>query len=135
MPIGRPGVRRPRVAIVGSVDETRALDPPVQNAAEARQACEELGRELANTGWDVVVYSAKSTFVEADFVRGYASAVGSAQRGSIHVHTPRSKAGFDQFDDHPELFDIRADPSRDWEVSFYRSLAQCDGVLLVGGGR
>ena len=48
---------RPRVAVVGSVDETRVFDPPVTDPAVARQACEELGGELAVAGWDLVVYS------------------------------------------------------------------------------
>jgi hypothetical protein len=35
----------------------------------------------------------------------------------------------------PELFQFVNDPSPDWEVSFYRSLASVAGVLLIGGGR
>ena len=38
---------RPKVAIVGSVDEARTFDPPVTDPAEARLACERLGGELA----------------------------------------------------------------------------------------
>jgi hypothetical protein len=125
---------RPRVAIVGSVDETRVFDPPVTDPAAARQACEDLGRELAKSGWDVVVYSAKRMFIEADVVRGYV-AYTPASPGSIHVHSPLGKGSFDELRRHPELFDVRADSSRDWEVSFYRSLAGCDGVILIGGGR
>jgi hypothetical protein len=127
-------VSRPKVAIVGSIDEARDFEPLVTDSASARRACEELGRELAAAGWDIVVYSAKAMFIEADFVRGYVSADTPAP-GSIHVHAPLGKGSFDEFRDHPELFDVRADPSRDWEVAFYRSLAQCDGVLLMGGGR
>ncbi len=43
---------RPKVAIVGSVDEARTFDPPVTDPAEARLACERLGGELAaGRGW------------------------------------------------------------------------------------
>lgn len=59
---------RPRVAVVGSVKGTRTFDPPVRQPAEARQAAEEIGRELAEAEWDLTVYSADSGFVEADVV-------------------------------------------------------------------
>jgi hypothetical protein len=80
-------VSRPKVAIVGSIDEARDFEPPVTDPAIARRACEEFGRELAAAGWDIVVYSAKAMFIEADFVRGYVSADTPAP-GSIHVHAP-----------------------------------------------
>lgn len=34
----------------------------------------------------------------------------------------------------PELFDTRPSASDDWEVSFYRSLLNVDGVILIGVG-
>jgi hypothetical protein len=125
---------RPQAAIVGSVDESRDFQPPLADPAGARRACEELGRELAIAEWDLVVYSAKPTFIEADVVRGY---VGSrkATPNSIHLHTPIGKGSFVEYADHPDVFDVRPDPSGDWEVSFYRSLSRCDGVVLLGGGR
>jgi hypothetical protein len=75
---------RPQAAIVGSVDETRVFDPPVPDPAGARLACAELGRELAVAGWDLVVYSVKPKFIEADVVRGYVAS-GKATSKSIHV--------------------------------------------------
>lgn len=121
------------VAIVGSVDETRTFDPPLTDAAVAREACAELGRELAAAGWDLVVYSADETFVEGDVVRGFVDA--GPPDGSVHVHAPIGTEAFSKFRDRRELFNPVPDLSRDWEVSFYRSLASSDGVLLVGGGR
>src|SRR5664279_5111927 len=38
-------VSRPRIAVVGSVDETRQFEPPVTDPWTARRACEELGGE------------------------------------------------------------------------------------------
>jgi len=127
-------VSRPQIAVVGSVDETRQFDPPVTDPAAARLACEELGQELAQAGWDLIVYSGKPAFVEADVVRGYLRA-DKTLPGSIHVRAPLGKGGFGEFSAHGEAFDIQPDPSGDWEVSFYRSLPSADGVLLVGGGR
>jgi hypothetical protein len=125
---------RPQAAIVGSVDESRVFDPPVSDAAGARRACEELGRELAVAEWDLVVYSAKPRFIEADVVRGYVGS-GKAAAASIRVHAPIGKGSFAEYAEQPDVFDARPDPSRDWEVSFYRSLSGCDGVILLGGGR
>ncbi len=125
---------RSRVAIVGSVDESRTFDPPITDATATRAAAGELGHALAVAGWDIVVYSADPMFIEADVVRGYVSS-GSAQPSSIHVHAPLGKGVFDELRQNPKLFDLRSDPSRDWEVSYYHSLAGCDGVLLIGGGR
>ena len=125
---------RPKVAVVGSVDETRLFDPPMTEPEKARQACEELGAGLAAAGWDLIVYSAKRGFVEADVVRGYVGS-GKAMPGSIQVRAPIGKSGFDELSTHPEVFDPRADASSNWEVSYYRSLFGVDGVLLVGVGR
>lgn len=125
---------RPQIAVVGSVDETRQFDPPVTDPAAARLACEEIGQGLAQAGWDLIVYSGKPAFVEADVVRGYLRA-DKTLPGSIHVRAPLGKGGFGEFSAHGKAFDIQPDPSGDWEVSFYRSLPSADGVLLVGGGR
>jgi hypothetical protein len=127
-------VVRPQAAIVGSVDESRVFDPPVSDPAGARLACEELGRELAIAEWDLVVYSAKPTFIEADVVRGYVGS-GKAAPASIRVRAPIGKGSFVEYAEQRGVFDVRPDPSGDWEVSFYRSLSGCDGVVLVGGGR
>lgn len=125
---------RPKAAIVGSVDETRTFDPPVPDPAAARQACEALGTQLAAAGWDLMVYSVQPTFIEADVVRGYVAS-GRAVPGSVHVRSPIGKGNFAEYETHPETFDLRLDSSADWEVTFYRSLQDCDGVVLIGGGR
>src|SRR5207248_7830594 len=125
----------PRAAIVGSVDTTRILEPPVKNPVLAREACAEIGRELADAGWDIEVYSANTTFIEADVVHGYLSGDAAARPNSIHVRAPVGKSAFDEVRDYPEIFDFQPDPSRDWEVTFYRQLVRSDAVILIGGGR
>jgi hypothetical protein len=125
---------RPRAAIVGSVEEARNFDPPVTDAAGARRAGEELGRELAIAGWDLIVYSAAPKFIEADVVRGFVAS-GKAAPGSVRVYAPIGKGAFSQHPDRLDVFDPRTDTSGDWEVAFYRSLFDCDGVVLIGGGQ
>ncbi len=126
-------MNRPRVAIVGSVDIARTLDPPLQDTERARSACAELGRELNAAGWALTVYSSDPMFIEAEVVRGYLES-GKAEPGSVQVRARRGKDGFEGLDIAPDVLDVRADPSGDWEVSFYRSLVDSHGVLLVGGG-
>jgi hypothetical protein len=121
-------VSRPRIAVVGSVDESRTFDPPIIGPGQARKACEELGFALAEADWNLVVYSSKPSFIEADVVRGYRLSE-KAPPKSIEVRVPIGKATFEDDD----IFDPRPDSSKDWEVSFYRSLVGCDGVLLIGG--
>jgi len=123
------------VAVVGSVQEDRDYNPPLEHVAEARKACEELGRELATQGCDIVVYSNDPKFIEADIVRGYVAS-GKAVAGSIHVRAPYGKAtGFEGFTQQPDLFDHKPDSRKQWEVPFFRSLSSTNGILIVGGGR
>lgn len=131
-----PAPPRPLIAIVGSVDPSRANELGLRDIDRAPGACAALGHELGANGMDIVVYSSAADFVECDVVRGYTT-VDEAPPRSIQVRAPQ-RIGAGQFpnaDARPELFDYRPDASEDWEVSFYRSLVETDGVLLVGGGR
>lgn len=127
---------RSLIAVVGSLDAGRKYDPPLRDLELARQACEQIGRELAVQGCDIVVYSSEAGFVEADIVRGYVAS-GQAQPGSIKVRSPLGAPGaqFEESKQQRELFDVRSDASPDWEVSYYRSLVETQGILLLGGGR
>lgn len=131
-----PLSKRSLVAIVGSVDAARAQELGLRNVDEAAGACAALGRELAAQGLDVVVYSSDATFIEGNVVSGYAASDAALPR-SIQVRSPQhyGTAQFPEARHRPELFDNRPDSSEDWEFSFYRSLVETDGVLLVGGGR
>jgi hypothetical protein len=124
------------VAIAGSAEPGRSYDPPLNDTVTAQEAAAELGRELAASGCGIVVYSSDSKFIEAHVVRGYVES-GQALPGSIQVRAPQ-EAGvvfFAGMKSNPELFDLRLDANDDWEVSFYRSLPEVDGLALIGGGR
>jgi hypothetical protein len=123
------------IAIVGSADPARATALGLRQVDAAKGACEALGRALADADCDIVVYSSASDFVEADVVRGYVGS-GKARPGSIQVRYPNGGDGsFPEMTDHEECFLVRPDVSAAWEVSFYRSLFDADGVLLIGGGQ
>jgi hypothetical protein len=69
-------------------------------------------------------------------VRGYVGS-GQAAPGSIEVRFPDGSeaATFPEYETYAAAFRFQPDTSRDWEVSFYRSLNDADGLLLLGGGR
>jgi hypothetical protein len=64
-------VSRPKITIIGSVDETRFFDLLVTDPVCVRRSCEQLGDELAEDGWDLVAYSGDRSSMDADLVRGY----------------------------------------------------------------
>jgi len=120
MPVGDP-----IIAIVGNV-KTNPATPTV---------AETLGRELAKAGLRILVYSSGADYLEGRIVRGYvASRV--AARHSVQVRYPLNgeKPAFPEQETNSEVFDWRPDQSQDWEMSFYQSLNEVDGILLMGGG-
>jgi hypothetical protein len=93
-----------------------------------------LGAELAKRGHSIIVYHSGGAFIEAEVVKGFANAAPRHDR-SIIVRQPQmgTPAVFPEEKTHPKLFQRRVDTSDVWEVSFYRSLADSDGVVLIGG--
>lgn len=125
----------PTIAVVGSAATGRNYDPPVHDVDAALVAAEQIGRELANHGCRLVVFSSKDDFIESAVVRGFAQSA-RARPKSIEVRPPLKSArpGFPEMEPKPHLFEIRPEPATDWEVSFYRSLLSIDGLVLIGGG-
>jgi hypothetical protein len=125
---------RPVVAIVGSIESGRAYTPELKRPDAAPAACRELGRQLALAGYDLAVFSAKPKYVEYDVVQGYAQEADGA--GTVFLHVPRHRDhDFRLPDGSSAEVRLVRDSGPEWEVSFYRTLLDCDGVLLVGGGQ
>ena len=126
--------RRPRIAVVGSLDSRREYDPPLRDLDRARTACHELGRALALASFDLVVFSDRDHYAETVVVRGYAAA--ATLEGRVLAHPARHQEYAPEL---PEGASVRITTMRDtgeeWEVPFYRTLLATDGVVLVGGGR
>ena len=123
----------PLIAIIGSAQADRNYEPELVHPEIAKQAAEELGSELAKKGFRILVYSSDPRFIEADFVRGFASET-EAKTKSIQVRHPIKKnPQFKEQKDQSELFDILPEKG-DWEISFYLSLQKVDGIILIGGG-
>jgi hypothetical protein len=127
----------PIIAIVGSANAARTdYAPPLRNVGKVSQAAQELGRELAKANYGIMVYSPNPAYIEAAVVEGYVTS-NVARPGSIQVRYPRgAEAGsrFPEQDTHPTLFDPRPTTYSSWEVCFYQSLKEADGVLILGGG-
>ena len=123
--------------MVGSVDPNREYDPPAEFHQEAKTDAEELGRQIAAKGWRLLVYSPDARFIEADVVRGFVKCRKALPRSILVVHPfGWSKMdAFPVFEGNQQLFDLRQDANHDWEISFYRSLAEIDGLILIGGGQ
>jgi hypothetical protein len=120
-----PGRESPIIAIVGNA----------KTHADAPAAAEALGRELAKAGFRILVYSSLADYVEARVVTGYLAS-NAAGRRSIVVRYPLDGARpeFAEQSSHAAAFDWRPEDGHDWEISFYQSLNEVDGVLLIGGG-
>jgi len=127
------------IAIVGSADPHREdYNPPLQQLDVIPGAAEQLGKELAEANCRIVVYSSNPTFIEASVVRGYVRS-GKAAARSIEVRYPQKNDDgnlpFPEETEKPDIFDFRLDPNPNWEVSFYTSLHDVDGIILLGGAR
>jgi hypothetical protein len=123
----------PFVAVIGGF-----LELDKAKLREAHAAAREIGKELAKAGFGLVVYLSDEKSLEPYVVSGYCEAL-AAGSGAIRVRYSQNQRGLVRFKEEPreELFAHHLFPGNDWEVPFYRSLAEEDGVdavLLVAGG-
>jgi hypothetical protein len=121
-----------RFAIVGGANPEPPSDPPI--AVEvANESAKVLGAELARRGHEIIVYDPR--YIEGALVAGYVSAAKRRRKPSILVRQPHLEAPilFPEEKTYGYLFERRADTTDQWEVSFYRSLWEADGVILIGG--
>jgi hypothetical protein len=132
----------PLVAIVGGADPARIDLAPAEGGYDekvhletANEMAVALGAEFARRGWRIMVYHAGGAYIEARVVEGFVSATSSRER-SVIIRQPHAGVPslFNEEKSHPGLFSRRVDTSDEWEVSFYRSLAEADAVVLIGGG-
>ncbi|MDQ3746284.1 MAG: hypothetical protein M3444_18075 [Acidobacteriota bacterium] len=132
------------IAIIGSVDPKRSdYKPPIKNATAAPGAARALGKELARAKHRILVFSSNPVFIENGIVTGYVEGCiesGQAPPKSIVVLYPRERdpdvhGEFDEQKTHSTLFDPKTDPHPWWEASYYQSLPDVEGILVLGGGR
>jgi hypothetical protein len=130
-----------RFSVIGGAEPARN-DPSRPDAykpevpiPETKEIAQLLGNELAKRGCGLVVYDAG--FIEADVVKGYVAAKprSDPREAPILIRQPQDGkfTAFNEEATHPKLFERRADKTGQWEVSFYRSLADSDGLILLGG--
>ena len=126
-----------RIAVLGSADPARVEELELNDIENAEHAAQQIGVALADQDNHIVVYSSADHMFEVGVVSGYASSE-KAKKGSIHVYfsTHGTPPRFNEQSEKGTLFNPEPDPSnaKDWEVSFYASIADVDGVILLGGG-
>ena len=128
----------PMIAILGCVDKRREQELALSDTAMANTAAEQLGAESAQRGWHILVSCpsiATAEFAEAPVVRGYVKS-GKAGRDSIEVHRPVGSTlpRFPEESTHAGLFRFELRDSDDWAVASFLSLANADGMIVIGGG-
>jgi hypothetical protein len=120
-----PTTTSPIIAITGNI----TTDTAAPKAAEA------LGRELAKAGFRILVYSSDTNYAECHVVHGYIESRQAARRSvQVRYSFHQQKPDFPEQTINNEVFDWQPDHSEDWEMSFYQSLSEVDGILLIGGG-
>ena len=126
----------PLVAIVGSADPARKAELGLIDPEATLRAGEEMGDALAKRQCRIIVYTAAPEYIEAAVVRGYLRS-GQAGKDSVVVRYPADSAepAFPEKVRYRGCLRFEPDTSGHWEVSFYRSLDEASGVILVGGGR
>jgi len=127
--------RRPFVAIVGGL---RFLDADPKAKAAAKETAKIIGAALAKAGCGLVVYYSDEQSLEPYVVSGYVAAnpVGEELIWVRYANSQVGQVHFPEQDARRVLFKVDPLPDDDWEVPFYRSLAEeggVDGVLLLGG--
>jgi hypothetical protein len=123
------------IAILGSID-ARRTDLGLRKLDQAPQVLREIGRALAEKDYGIVVYSSDPAFIEPHVVAGYIES-GKAADESIRVKYSRkmAKPQFPEERTQAGCFRWLMDLSESWEVPFYRSLSDIDGLFLLGGGQ
>ncbi len=123
----------PLVAVVGDLSPGRQLDPPMRDAAAAREAAVALGTELARRGARLLVYG--GPYLETDVVRGFVAGEPKDDRSIVMWYSQEYvPPPFAEQKTHPNLFDQRVERGKDWEIAFYRSITRADALILMGGG-
>ncbi|MET7964007.1 hypothetical protein [Micromonospora zamorensis] len=127
---------RPAIALVGNVNPARASELSLIDPEAAESACREIGRALAEAGCDLIMFSARHGYAEPAIAEGYAQACRPNAPGRIVLRSLRHRASeFTVPDNGAVILDVEPDSSDMWEISFYRSILNADGVVLIGGGR
>ncbi len=124
-------MRALRISIVGRAGEQTKSEEPV-DAELADAVARALGAQLARRGHRLMVYDADS--IEGPVVAGYVDANPRADHAILVRQSHLHPSLFPEEKDHPRLFQRITDMTDHWEVSFYRSLFESDGVVLIGGG-
>ena len=128
------------IAIVGSISAGRELGANKALDEKIRQDAFEFGKELQKQGYGIVVYADYDEFVDIHVVRGYIDGIVVPKAGSIRLFTQSDVTSTFPIDDSKtplpvDWLDIKTNSSPQWELSYYSSLGDAQGVLMLGGAQ
>jgi hypothetical protein len=127
----------PYIAVIGGLWQLTG-----EQLLASKKYAEQIGAELAKGGFRLVVYNSEERSLEPYVVSGFVAATSNGGAGgSICVRcaqSQRTSVNFAEETSRGNLFDRRYFPTQDWEVPFYRSLVDAegvDGVIVMAGAR
>ncbi|SHI60478.1 hypothetical protein SAMN05421803_101709 [Nocardiopsis flavescens] len=126
---------RPLIAVVGSFSAERDYRPPLTDPGGLRNACEEIGGEIARRGCDLLVFSGKEKYAETAAARGFLAASEAGPRTVVARLARHQQYTLEPGPESGARIRVVRDPSGEWEVPYYRALMETDGIVLAGGGR
>lgn len=128
-------LQKPRcIAIIGSNDPARAQELSLRNLEWSGQVGNLIGQALAQKGYHIVVYSSDPRFFEDDVVRGYIAAETEHQKLIEVRYSQHFEPPFFEKESNLDIFVMKPDVSPNLVRSFYQSLKEVDGAVLLGGG-
>jgi hypothetical protein len=129
-------VAKYRIAIVGSYNPARAEELQLKKWELAPQAGKQLGQELAKKNFHIIVYESYPYLLDIDVVLGYTEQMDKATANCIEVRYAEKieQPAFIENQNDDVRFYFQPDSNENWEISFYQSIRDIDGMLLLGGG-
>jgi hypothetical protein len=130
-------MKRPLIAVVGRLFSDEFDQSPIREVDLLRQGLVKIGKALADSDFRIMVYTAdpKLDYAAKYVVKGFREGRKKGTPESIIV----KRAAVELTDRFPEeetdpryLLDVRAEEP--WEIRFYFSLFEIDGIVVVGNG-
>jgi hypothetical protein len=130
-------MKRPLIAVIGRLAPYESDESPVREPDLLRAGLVNIGKALADSDFRIMVYTVDPKF---DYAAKY---VVQGFREGRKKGTPKSiivkRAAVEPTDQFPEeetdpryLLDVRKEEP--WEIRFYFSLFEIDGIIVVGNG-
>ena len=130
-----------RIAVFGSWRRA-GEDPerPLKGTREAFEAaCQEIGREIAQRGHSVLVYSDEQATADYHVVQGILNAADSITIDHPLIQVMGQDSSTFSYEneaqDYPDLFSFMGSNANRWQISHLMMTRHADALLVIGGGK